>query len=221
MVKSFCFNQMENASLVHLILKCENKETRIPMQKTEQGFKADIELVKGIYQYKFLVNNIMRFNDPQALEYAKDNRGEVWSILNLSADSEDSVDKRHELMLEDYALSNCETVGKLRGQRTFSYPKDKIVCMSVDMSVGAGLHSITVIWYRGDGRIYCGQEISIEKARTQITTRQNFKIRLDNKRIRWGIWKVELYFDGKKVISDYFSLNNKSTINRCAINIQL
>ena len=63
--------------------------------------------------------------------------------------------------------------------------------------------------------------MSIEKARTQITTRQNFKIRLDNKRIRWGIWKVELYFDGKKVISDYFSLNNKSTINRCAINIQL
>ena len=37
-IKSFCFNQMKNASQVHLILKGENKETRVPMQKTEQGF---------------------------------------------------------------------------------------------------------------------------------------------------------------------------------------
>ena len=69
---------------VELILRTVNQEFNIPMFKNKYYFEVTKFLRKGQYMYKYLVEGIVRLNDPKAECYIVDSAGEVWSFLCLS-----------------------------------------------------------------------------------------------------------------------------------------
>lgn len=149
-------------------------------------WEIDLPEINGECTYKFSIGNNIRLNDPKAKAYIKLQDGEVWSRREYSD------------VLLDYS---CE-------DERFKYAKlekDKLGLFSlkVELCVKNVLHSITVLWYQSDGKIFDFQEypfISKYNHNKEIVFLANIKSRQE------GMYKVVLFLDGEQVYSDYFEV---------------
>ena len=81
-------------------------------------FRVSVSLREGKYTYKFMVNNTIRFNDPDADDYVVDENGEVWSECIVQDELKQS-EKICPATVENCVLSNRNIFDKLISKKEF------------------------------------------------------------------------------------------------------
>ena len=124
----------------------------IRMKPCSRGWKTDIELPDGEYQYKFILNNGIRMNDPNAYGYNVCLNDEVWSVLKIV---NGKIQKGNKIIpkFNKFIINN----GKM-----LLYPRNRACYVSFDLNDVCGVHSITALWYQPDGSLYHIEETTIE-----------------------------------------------------------
>lgn len=215
MIKNFYYYQEKNINNVSVLLK--NMQICIPMICEGDFFRASVSLREGKYTYKFMVNNTIRFNDPDADNYVLDENGEVWSECIVQDELEQSK-KICSTTVKKYILSNRRILDKLISKREFFVSMDTHIYMSTEICMRKGIHSITEVWHRADGILYAVREHPVEMKNDGIN-KKIFFISLNSKKIRLGIWRIDIYVDGKKMISEYFSIAFRNASRQHFINV--
>ena len=75
--------QATNVFQVELVYVINNKVKMAIMNEEDNCWKYDLNLTDGEYLYKFIINNGIRINDPNANKYVKWVNGETWSMLKI------------------------------------------------------------------------------------------------------------------------------------------
>lgn len=212
---TFEYGEMLNCYCVSLILKVEDAAQIISMEKVNGVFRAGIECNEQEIVYKFILNNILRVNDANAVAYGKDENGEVWSkYIN------NSRRKQNEVRNFKYSVSNKKLKNCSKSVRTIIYPNESIVWLNVFLNLSNEIHSVTVIWYDVEGKISLAQEkaIDLSHRKCACNVKLNFCMNLDKSDVKEGIWKINLLIDGKVVIADYFAVTTATAGTHNVIN---
>ena len=113
--------------------------------------ESDAEIVR----YKFVINDILRLNDPNAGRYMEDENWEVWSV----AGEGNGIEPK----LSYFNISDNMTRGITKAIKKAAYmlqrPLD--IYTGVGICHVKGLHSVTYICFQPDGSIYKLEESSI------------------------------------------------------------
>ena len=217
MIKDFYFRQEKNVN--NVCVRIKNTNVNIPMIYEGGIFRASLQLQEGRYIYKYIVNNTIRFNDPDAENYVMDAKGEVWSECVVRDGIE--ICKYTDFgKVKTYILSNRKFEDNLLPKKIFYFPTDTQICLNVEICLKKGIHSITEVWHRADGILYAVKEHPIPMENDGIG-RIGFGIFLHKNKIRLGIWRVDVYVDGEKVISEYFSVTFRHIVSQNFINVQI
>lgn len=164
------------------------------------------ECDEDINRYKFVVNDIIRLNDPNAGSYAEDEKWEVWSVPGMCME--------HKPKLSFYNISGNMSKGAAKTSKKAAFTLDRPldIYAGADISGVKGLHSVTYICFQPDGSIYKIEESSMgqfepNEADYEIV----FKTHISpmNGRNAEGMWSFQIYLDGKCVVKDYFVLKRK------------
>ncbi|MBQ9699159.1 MAG: hypothetical protein IJV71_00900 [Lachnospiraceae bacterium] len=159
-----------------------------------------------ISRYKYIVNDIIRLNDPMTNQYIYDEKWEVWSVPTL-----DAGDKPY---LATYNVSNsmCNGVKGSIKKTEYVYDHPFDIYIGVDICKVKGLHSLTYICFQPDGRIYMLEESSMGQFEpNEADYEVVFKNRVSRIQGRnaEGMWSFAVYLDGKQIIKDYFVVKRK------------
>lgn len=125
------------------------------MQNNNNGWYYQIDLEDGIYYYKFVIDDLIRLNDPNSNQYIIDDNGEVWSIIEII---NEEIYKGNKTIINhyNYSISNriVESFSFLNKQKTFSLKKDSKIVIAIELYNIVGVHSITALWYQPGMEIF-------------------------------------------------------------------
>lgn len=189
---------------VELILRTVNQEFNIPMFKNKYYFEVTKFLRKGQYMYKYLVEGILRLNDPKAECYIVDSAGEVWSFLCVSEGLEGKCNKSK--------INMNLKVKPLK--KEYVYPIDRLIIYKVEVNECEGIHALTAIFYSGNGNVYQINEVVLSPC-------IQLKVNLKEGRCNVGVWKLDIYLDGCKYTSEYFRVSHRIACGTNIINVKL
>lgn len=165
-----------------------------------------------IDRYKFVVNDIIRLNDPMAPSYTYDSDWEVWSSSSKSASAQSKPHIAFCVTAERIANGLNKAVRKTE----YVYDKPLDIYTGVSLEAVEGIHSITYICFQPDGSIYMIEEDSIgqfepEKSDYEII----FKNHISGMPGRGaeGMWVIQIYLDGRCIAKDYFVMKRKVISN--------
>lgn len=162
-------------------------------------------------RYKFVVNQAIRLNDSHSEWYEVDNQGEVWSVY-------DGKDK--EKIIPSIELTEYKISDRVRSRLDLVEMK-KVINMvdNIKLSVGVhiknitGTHSITIMWFQPDGRIFSIEERALVVPREHGMCEAETWFWLDVSQITGqyaeGIWGVQVYLDGMLSVNDNFALGRR------------
>lgn len=167
-----------------------------------------IEVNKQIIRYKFVINDVIRLNDPKAAYYIADDKWEVWSVPGECCDN---IPK-----LKTYNISNAMNNGVDNSIKKTDYIYDRPIDIYIGVKIGnvKGVHTLTLICFQPDGSIYMLEESTIGQfEQKEADYEVIFKSRIARIQGRHaeGMWSVQMYLDGKLVIKDYLVLKKKIT----------
>lgn len=159
-----------------------------------------------VSRYKYVVNDIIRLNDPASSEYVYDEKWEVWSVPT------ENIEEKPYLSM--YNVSDIMNNGVRASVKKTEYVYDR----SFDIYVGVGicnvkgLHSLTYMCFQPDGRIYMLEESSMgqfepNEADYEVVFRNRIS-RIPGRNAE-GMWSFQVYLDGKRVVNDYFIVKKK------------
>lgn len=114
--------QATNVLQVELIYLYNDKVKTIQMKDMEYFWQTDIQLPDGEYLYKFILNNGIRINDPNAHRYAKWLNGETWSVLKIH----DGIPITKEYQKTEFVNFRVHNGIMGYGDRTVVYPRNTI-----------------------------------------------------------------------------------------------
>lgn len=178
------------------------------------------EYEENISKYKFVVNNIIRLNDPMAQRYVYDDNWEVWSVTDRY------IYKENQAKIVDYVTTDgiIKGVKKTTRKSEYVYSKPLDIYTAVELQDIKGLHSITYICFQPDGSIYMIEEDSVGQFATEIC---NYEIIFKNhiSRIQGrnaeGMWIIQVYLDGRCIVKDYFVVKTKIVTNMAFIDCKI
>lgn len=198
--------QATNVFQVELVYIYNDKAKTIQMEDKEYYWQAYIQLPDGEYLYKFILNNGIRINDPNAYGYAKWLNGETWSILKIH----NGIPITKEYPKTEFVNFRVHNGIMGYGDRTIVYPRNTRCYISFDLKNVCGVHSIMSLWYQPDGSLYHIEESTID-ADININSNysETFWVNLNQNThpFKYGIWMVEIYVDGEQKIREYFRVN--------------
>lgn len=171
-------------------------------------------------KYKFVVNDIIRLNDPAANVYAYDSNWEVWSIPSGDTRS------RTESKLGGYVTADriTNSVRTTARKTEYVYDKPLNIYTGVLLQGIAGLHSVTYICYQPDGNVYMIEEDSIGQFETgSFDYEVVFKNRISRIQGRnaEGTWLIQIYLDGKCIVKDYIMLKRRVITNMISLDYKM
>lgn len=188
-----------NIFMAELVYAVNNKVKMLQMEPCNQGWKINLELPDGEYPYKFILNNGIRMNAPDAYEYINWLNGETWSVLKV-VNGKIQKRKYNSVELNNFCVHNGKTL---------LYPRERACHVSFDLNDVRGVHSITALWYQPDGSLYHIEEATVDAPNNAIHKfKESFWIDLkqDTHPFAYGIWMVEVYVDGDKKVREFFSV---------------
>lgn len=185
-----------------------NKVKRIIMIEDINSWYAEVDLKDGEYLYKFIVNDGLKLNDCNAIQYKKWIADEVWSVMKVK-DGEIVVGKHKYIKLRKYSMSPGIRYGSYLSNRIYNHLYSKF-SISIELENVEDTHSVTAVWYRENGTIYHIEEKTIDIPEKKYIYGVNvvFWINIPNK-INSNNWTIEIYVDGEKHITDYFICEKK------------
>lgn len=199
-----------------------NKHSKSMYYKEDYRY---IESGEDIVRYKFVINGMIRLNDPYALKYVRDDNGEIWSVpntdmpiqsRNISMNGYISINEQ--ININEYAVSDIITskAGKSVKKKEFVLDRPLNLYFRMNLSGVRSLHSITVIYFQPDGRIYYLEEGGIyadEEDDCEVDIIFKKQISETEMRFAEGVWQIRAFLDGKSVIKDYFVLKKNIISN--------
>jgi len=174
---------------------------------------TEIELSPGKYRYKFLINDSILFNDPNALIYTYDDKGGTASFIIIDESNKRIINtKPASLNIESYSflsvdkeLSYCEN-----GERKCYKDKHSSIMLKIGFSDITGLHTVNAIWYAPNNEIHEIQE-SVLNDGEKNENRKNealFQININDDTIA-GEWKLQIFINGSLALEDSFTVELK------------
>lgn len=183
--------------------------------KQEHYWFCECEL--DIIRYKFVVNDIIRLNDPMAKRYVTDERGEVWSV-------QDYTDRMLPRMVRYNVSDGIESATKGTRKKTmYIYTKTMDLYISTSIIDVKDIHSVTYISFQPDGRIYQLEERMVGEKDKAMDYNVLFCNHIAHNlgRVAEGMWSFQIYLDGRCVIKDYFSLKRKVFSDTALLNYKI
>ena len=153
-----------------------------------------IEVDKDILRYKFVINDIIRLNDPKAGCYIADDKWEVWSVPEECCDN---IPK-----LKTYNISNAMNNGVDNSIKKTEYIYDRPIDVYVGVKIGnvKGIHTLTLICFQPNGSLYMLEESTMGQFEQKVADYEViFKKRIDRIQGRYaeGMWSVQIYLEGE------------------------
>ena len=201
-VSNELFNNIDSMMMFILV---KNRMISNIMQKKGDAWIADVSLDDGEYIYKLMINEGLKINDINAYDYKKWRADEVWSVLKIQ-DGQVVKGNHTDISVSGYSMSPGIKCGQYLSNRCFSPKVDERYSISIDLEGLSHIHSVTAVWYREDGSIYHMGEKDIECPDGEYTYKANVVFWMDVPKeiTNNNNWTVEIYVDGKKMITDYF-----------------
>jgi len=192
--------------------------TATPMIKDNDLWYIELELPEGEHQYKFILNDTIRLNDPNANFYLPDDEGEVWSIAVVNSNGERE---------EDNSKGNIELLNNIITQRAggnfidtrykdnFNIKMDSTVAVGFEFGHIIGVHAITAIWMTPHMNVHhiCEHMLKVSEGDENDAADVWFWIDLTDKEREFpeGVWNVKLFVDGEYVMENRFTLGTSGT----------
>lgn len=218
-----CFEQFNTDDNVELQFydTFGNKHSKSMYHKEDYRY---LESGEGIVRYKFVINGIIRLNDPYALKYIRDDNGEIWSVPNTNMPIQSRnismngyIGINGQININEYSISNIITnkAGQSVQKKEFVCDRPLNLYFLMNLSGVRSLHSITVIYFQPDGRIYYLEEGGIYADEEDCDVDIILKKRISETEMRFaeGVWQIRAFLDGKSVIKDYFILKRNIISN--------
>ncbi len=194
------------------------------LKRHKDGYHGTAMFSPGEYEYKFLINGVLRLNDPAAQYYRKDKNGEVWTVLVIDKNGNrlsSETEQRIELYNHVICGQMVENMEACYSRECFTHA-DERVCAGYGFGNILGTHSITAIWVNPDLAMHhiCEHVIEVLPGDMNNATDVWFWLDFHEKRRYYpkGVWRIKLYINGNFIMEDKFhfesgylySVNNRS-----------
>lgn len=193
-------------------------EFKTPLLAVKGGWEANVDLEPGKHHYKFIVNGVLRLNDPNATLYVKDREGEVWSVAYVDFNREIETQKDHGMLqLTNFVITNktMDLVEESRYKDHFNLNMDSTVVAGFEFSYIKGVHTITVVWVNSLYHIHhiSDHYIEVKEGEEDDAADIWFWIDLKEKHREYplGTWYVKLFVDGEFLVEDKFTIGRGGT----------
>ncbi|MGN0375273.1 MAG: hypothetical protein ACI4EN_07215 [Butyrivibrio sp.] len=202
-------NNMTNILSAELIYVFNRKVRTIAMEYCLTGWRISLDLPDGEYLYKFVFNDGIRMNDPEAYCYREWINGEVWSLLNIKDGK--AVSRRYD------AVNIRNVIVHSKSGKLLQYPGDRRCYADFEINNVKGIHSLTILWYQPDGSLYHIEETTVRASGTGFSSfAETMWVELDMKSHSFdlGTWMVEVYADGIRQVREFFNVTDTRTVER-------
>jgi len=166
-----------------------------------------IPLSQGEHYYKFLINDVIRLNDPLANMYLPHRDEELWSTIIINEEGERLYNnEQYSVHIESYSVSGGlnKEAGPIN-KKNFSLFMDRMVALRFGFVKIRGLHAVTVLWYDPRGNLYdVSENMLFAEENPNATVFLWFWLPLNEpgKEYPEGTWTMHLYIDGSYVLED-------------------
>ncbi|MBQ2980506.1 MAG: hypothetical protein IJD58_00100 [Lachnospiraceae bacterium] len=196
----------------------EQQHVLIPMLYKDRKWECDYEVTDRTFRYRYLVNgDIIKLNDPNASYYLIDCFSEVWSIYDCEVNSNEECSEyeyplTNGIYIEKSTISDriLNNFNRIKTKKVLNMKNDIKVAVCLDIRRIVGTHVVTVIWHQPDGRIFRVEDRTLDVPLENGEVNANVYFWLDFEDVRpsfaKGIWVIDVYLDGKKVLRDNFIL---------------
>lgn len=214
------FQQLAEIEKVELLYEANGCFGKRKMTVNDIG-EWHCEINEDVSMYKFVINNSIRMNDPTSAGYIEDYKGEIWSIPNGSG-----VLQNNDVRILLHCISNNMEQGvKLAVKKAeYQYIEPFSIFFGVSVFASKHIHSITIICFQPDGKIYYLEEGKVTQFDVKaFLTDLIFEIKINWVRFPYmdGTWQIHAYLDGQHVIKDYFRLGRKKQNKKILIDCKL
>lgn len=186
--------------------------------KAKDIWFVEIDLPKGEHIYKFLINGVLKLNDPMARKYLPDQVGEIWSVAVVGMKRERlEVVNNSQLELLRHVITNrnSNTFDEARNKNSFDVNMDSSVVAGFEFGNVIGLHAITAVWVTPQLNMHHISEHSINVIEGDVnnTAEVWFWIPIQDKKREYpnGIWSIKLFIDGTFVMEIRFRIGKGGT----------
>jgi hypothetical protein len=175
------------------------------MAKNEEGFWEDEILIgPGRYRYRFLIEDLVKVNDPYANIYVQNENGELDSLIIIDEEGRRLINEKiYNVHLEDYIMSDSFENKHIK--KRFNLTDEKVI-VRFDFTEVTGVHTVTLLWIKPNGEIYYVTENLLIESDNKNEKTLWFWINI-NERIMPGQWKIRVLIDGLIIFDDYFVIN--------------
>ncbi len=184
-----------------------NKSANV-MELDEDGkWTAYAEIEPGKHTYKYLIDNMFRFNDPLANLYIPNEDGEMLSILIIDDKGDVLINtEEYSMNLDRFVLwDKLDNMPEQQGKKSFLESDENVIC-KLEFSKITGVHSIAALWYTPDMKYYHMSESLLwtPEGEENKPVEINFFINVRDNRVPTGRWKIKIFIDGGFIFEDYF-----------------
>ena len=173
-----------------------------------------IDLPPGDHRYKFLINGVIKLNDPAANIYLPDDLDELWSAIIIDDQEQRRYNnQRYTVNIRDYCLTSSVTDKPvLQKKCKFNPLMDKKVVARFEFDQITGLHAVTAVWCDQYGRVFEYAENNLY-AESLDPVFLWFWIDIDNfdRKFTEGFYKLKFFIDGGYVLEDEITISCEST----------
>ena len=213
---------IENVKI--MVIDDSNKLIFLMMQYDEKEDCWIYNSSRVVKQYKFVINDIIRLNDPKACRYVLDEKGEVWSVpYTDKTDIKDYMIDNKKIVIDKHGIITKWQSSFKKSQLLWSvlqldteteYIYDKPIEMEYMLILNhlSGIHSVTFMCYQPDGRLFHFEEIALAQ---RLDESQIWEVSVNNRiskmepKYALGKWQIQIYIDGEYRLTDYFVLKEK------------
>ena len=189
-------------------------ETINVMEKDdENNWWTEVDLLPGEHLYKFVINDIIRMNDPI---YEPNEEGELMSLILINEDNERLFNnEQYTVHIEKYNMLNQILEEDIQiNKKLFNINIDERVVTKFEFTNVTGIHSITVLWYRPDNTLnhFSENVLFTPESEEDKPIKMWFWMEVDEP-ILTGMWSIKLFVDGEFILEDTFNIGNSPIYN--------
>jgi len=193
-------------------------ELATPLTYEKGGWYVELDLPRGKHPYKYIINGVLRFNDPNATFYALAEDGEVWSITQVG-DNRELIANQHlgTIQLTSHVLTNKKMDFKeeARYKNSFNLNIAAAVVACFEFNNINGIHTISAIWMNPQYHMHHISDHYIDVKEDDENNAADIWFWIDlQERDRiypLGTWYIKLFVDGEFLIEDRFTLGKGGT----------
>lgn len=193
--------------------------TRGILQKQGEQWTTYVELPPGEHYYKFLINQQIKINDPNANTYLPHKGEELWSLITINEKGEQLYNnEQYAVHIEDYAVSGTVTTAHIEtNKKSYNLLMDKKIVTRFEFRQITGLHAVTVLWYDATGQLHEITENALyaeEDPKQPVYLWYWIDLDIPNREYPEGNWTMQLYIDGSYILEDRFSVTKSITYTK-------